>query len=375
MAMAKLDSNIDACRLSNDVLTRIRKVVRDTLRAAYGTKWEESGIPADIREFLLQRQAREASINWNLSDSCDALDFAGYLNLSDIIAATPGLLNRFLSLAPDANVVRTKFLELDTILNRIAYARPISEADLGLLATFDDRMKKILAGPAGVFEEAPAKSRRERGPRPAPVPELPPIEEAVEAAEPEAEPPSAPPPPPVAVPSPPQPAAPAPRPAPAAAETRRPAPPAAPPPPPAAHAPAEKPAATAEAPRTPPPVATAPQIGPEDLETALKQGQSKMILTALYQEVTSLADGLWNGSVTTLQARAWEKVRESTWYREHFAKLGLKPISDFFGLFDSARERSISGASRTQLQEFLKEHSFVQVLLALKELFRQHVRP
>ena len=79
--------------------------------------------------------------------------------------------------------------------------------------------------------------------------------------------------------------------------------------------------------------------------------------------------------MTTLQARAWEKVRESTWYREQFAKLGLKPISDFFGLFDSAREKSISGASRTQLQDFLKEHNFVQVLLALKELFRQHVRP
>jgi hypothetical protein len=124
--MARLDGNIDACRLSNDVLTRIRKVVRDSLRTTYGATWEEAGIPADIREFLLQRQAREASINWNLSDSCDALDFAGYLNLSDIIAATPGLLQRFLSLAPDANVVRTKFLELDTILHRIGYARPIS---------------------------------------------------------------------------------------------------------------------------------------------------------------------------------------------------------------------------------------------------------
>lgn len=120
---------------------------------------------------------------------------------------------------------------------------------------------------------------------------------------------------------------------------------------------------------------TAPQVGPEDLDAATKRGETKIILTALYQEVTSLADGLWNGSLTTLQPRAWEKVRESPWYRDHFAKLGLKPISDFFGLFDTAKEKTISGASRTQLQDFLKEHNFVQVLLALKELFRQHMRP
>ena len=358
--MARLDENIDACRLSNDVLTRIRKAVRDSLHATYGASWEEAGIPADIREFLLQRQAREASINWNLSDSCDALDFAGYLNLSDIIAATPGLLQRFLSLAPDANVVRTKFLELDTILNRIAYARPISEADLGLLATFDDRMKKILAGPAPVLEEAaPPRARRDRTSRPAPEPA--PAAAAVEFPEPAVTPPAG-----------------------RTAVAANAQPPALPPPepPPAVVAPqptpvpAPVPQATAapEPPRTPSPVAAAPQVGPEDLDSAIKQGQSKMILTALYQEVTALADGLWNGSVTTLQARAWEKVRESSWYREQFAKLGLKPISDFFGLFDSARERSISGASRTQLQDFLKDHNFVQVLLALKELFRQHVR-
>jgi hypothetical protein len=356
--MARLDGNIDACRLSTDVLTRIRKVVRDSLHATYGASWEEAGIPADIREFLLQRQAREASINWNLSDSCDALDFAGYLNLSDIIAATPGLLQRFLSLAPDANVVRTKFLELDTILNRIGYARPISEADLGLLATFDDRMKKILAGPAPVLEDvASPRARRDRTSRPAPEPAPAPVIEFPEPAvasptgeipvTAQAQPPAPTPPEPL-----PEVVAPEPTSAPLPQATAAPEP---------AHAPS--------------PVAAAPQVGPEDLETAIKQGQSKMILTALYQEVTSLADGLWNGSVTTLQARAWEKVRESTWYREQFAKLGLKPISDFFGLFDSAREKSISGASRTQLQDFLKEHNFVQVLLALKELFRQHVRP
>ncbi|MBZ5587005.1 MAG: hypothetical protein LAO05_00395 [Acidobacteriia bacterium] len=357
--MAKLEANIDACRLSNEVLTRLRKIVRDTLRATYGTSWEEEGIPTDIHEFLIQRQAREASINWNLSDSCDALDFAGYLNLSDIIAATPELLQRFSTLAPDADVVRMRFLELDTILNRIAYARPISEADLGLLATFDDRMKKMTTGPLPAIEEAPAprgRSGRTSHQAPEPAPSAPPSR--------------------------PVPPAPTPPSGKAAAHVEPPRPAPAPPDVPPAGQPPEPPptpvppaTVTPEPPPAPPSMVTAPQVGPEDLDAATKRGETKIILTALYQEVTSLADGLWNGSLTTLQPRAWEKVRESPWYRDHFAKLGLKPISDFFGLFDTAKEKTISGASRTQLQDFLKEHNFVQVLLALKELFRQHMRP
>jgi len=99
------------------------------------------------------------------------------------------------------------------------------------------------------------------------------------------------------------------------------------------------------------------------------------VLTALYQEVTALADGLWNGSITSLQTRAWERVRESIWYNENFVKLGLRPISDFFGLFDAAVERTRAGASRNDLQDFLKDHNFVQVLLALKDLFRRHMQP
>ncbi|OYV93254.1 MAG: hypothetical protein B7Z68_08810, partial [Acidobacteria bacterium 21-70-11] len=116
--MAKLDTNLDACQLSSDLLLRLRKIVRDSLRTSYGQNWEAKGIPAELRDFLSQRQAREASINWNLSDSVDAIDFAGYVNLYDIISAAPHLLQRFLPLAPDAHMLRIRFLELDTILNR-----------------------------------------------------------------------------------------------------------------------------------------------------------------------------------------------------------------------------------------------------------------
>ncbi len=334
--MAKLDANIDACRISGEILLRLRKIIREGLRAAHGGAWDEAGIPAEIREVLLQRQAREASINWNLSDSADALDFAGYVELHDIIAATPGLLQRFLPLAPEAHVLRIRFLELDTILSRIAYCRPISEADLGFLVTFEERLKR---SPAPVTA-APEEGARTRSQHPAP-----PAPEPHPAAKPKAAPAS-----PRAAPA----AAPAPKPAPAPPAEPKPEPEAAP----------AQPAASAS-----------PLVGPQEIETALKRGDNKVVLTALYQEVTALADGLWNGSVSSLHARAWESVRESQWYRERFTQLGLKPVSDFFGLFDAAREKMLSGTSRNDLQEFLKEHNFVQVLLALKEVFKQHVRP
>jgi hypothetical protein len=336
--MSKLDTNLDACQMSSEILLRLRKIMRESLRAIHGEEWVATGIPEEIREYLTQRQAREASINWNLSDAVDILDFAGFLTLYEIMAATPQLLQRFLPLAPDASVLRIRFLELDTILNRIAYARPISEGELGFLVTFDERLKKTASAPAPAVEEAPAAA---------------PVRPGRTAAAPTPPAKVAPPPPPA-----PAPRGGAPAPQPKAAPQK----PAAPPEPEPEPVPA-------------PVAAAAGPIGPQELESALKRGDNKVILTALYQEVTALADGLWNGSVASLQARTWEQVRESQWYHDRFTKLGLKPISDFFGLFDTAKEKMGTGTSRNDLQEFLKDHSFVQVLLALKDLFRQHMKP
>ncbi len=336
-AMAKLDANLDACRISSEILQRLRNVVRDELRAAHGDAWEKAGINGELHEFLTQRRAREASINWNLSDSCDLLDYAGFANLYEVIVAAPRLLERFLPLAPDANLLKIRFLELDTILNRVGYARPVSEADLGLLASFDDRTKRSL-GARTQAEGTPRQLGGAEGAAPRAAPE--PASRAPHAP-----------------------------PAPASAATS---------PPPKEES--QPPGSVAPKPSVPTPSASATPGAPftevtvKDLEAALRRGDDKPVLTALYQEVTALADGLWNGSIATLQPRTWERVCESTWYHEKFVKLGLRPISDFFGLFDAALERMRAGASRNELQDFLKDHNFVQVLLALKELFRKHMK-
>jgi hypothetical protein len=102
---------------------------------------------------------------------------------------------------------------------------------------------------------------------------------------------------------------------------------------------------------------------------ALAEHNDGAVLLALYGEITAIADGLWNQSTPPFPV-VWEKVRESDWYHKRFAPLGLKSVSDFYGLVDEARIRLSSGASRAELQDLLKERNFAQILLALRELFR-----
>jgi hypothetical protein len=126
---------------------------------------------------------------------------------------------------------------------------------------------------------------------------------------------------------------------------------------------------------TPPPASQKPAAeaqGDSHLEEALLAGRDNVVLAALYREITSLADGLWTQAAPAL-AVTWERVRESDWYNDRFAKLGLKSVSDFYGLVEEARERLLGGTSRNELQEFLKERNFAQVLLSLRELFRHHL--
>ena len=336
--MAKIEINPDAYCLAGESLFRVRQLTRETLRAAHGEDWPQQGIPEELRGYLLSRRAREASINWHLSESADLLDYAGFANIYDIIAANEELLELFASLAPDPDVLRLRFLELDTILNRIAYMRPVADSEMGFLVTFDERIRRIAAPAGGV---KPPTSRPAVA-KTAPRKEARPAAEGVDRQ-------AAPEPPP----------APAP---PGKAETAK-------------TAAAERPPASRSA-EAHPPAAEQKPAGPpsveRNLDEALLAGKDTVVLAALYREITGLADGLWTQAAPAFPI-VWEKVRESDWYNERFSRLGLKSVSEFYSLVEEARERLVSGTSRNDLQEFLKERNFAQVLLSLRELFRHHL--
>jgi hypothetical protein len=328
--MKKPDINTDAYRLVGESLFRIRQLVREGLRAVYAEQWE-NGIPEERLGYLRQRRSREASINWHLLDTSDVIDYAGFADLFEVLEANPQLQELFSSLANDVSVLRIRFMELDTILNRIAYVREVADTEMSFLVSFEERLRKVIATPRSFKPMSITGNVR---PMRAPEPPAP-----VEFT---AEPPAA--------------------------------KPAAAPPPPAKEKKGDAAGRKAAPPAPAPAVPEPPPAEPVDqVAQALAEHKDGAVLLALYGEITAIADGLWNQSTPPFPA-VWEKVRESDWYHHRFAALGLKSVSDFYGLVDEARERLSGGASRAEMQELLKERNFAQILLALRELFRHQVQ-
>lgn len=317
--MTRLERNFDAYRLCAESLVRLRSFLRQELGGGAGSTDDSLPLPDDLRSFLLQRQVREQGIHWGIGESADLLDYAGFANLFDVIAAHEALVQRFSMLAADINLLRSRFLELDTVMNRVAFVRPVSDTELEFLAGFDDRLRRLLS----------TKPEREQSPARTPPPAPPPAPQTTSAPG-------------------------------TGVTSRR-----------AASAGAKDdtaPRREAQKPASPLPT---PRL---DLEQILAAEDDTAILTALYQEITVVAEGLWSGGTPPLP-RVFERVRESEWYRAHFVPLGLKPLSDFYDVAKDAKDRLMSGVSRNQVQAFLEERNFAPLLMALRDLFRKHLPP
>ena len=53
-------------------------------------------------------------------------------------------------------------------------------------------------------------------------------------------------------------------------------------------------------------------------------------------------------------------------------KLGLKPISDYYEIISKVDEKMRDGISKEDLQQYLKESNFAQILLALRDMFQRN---
>jgi hypothetical protein len=107
-----------------------------------------------------------------------------------------------------------------------------------------------------------------------------------------------------------------------------------------------------------------------DLEKALETENDSAIIEALYQEVLVLSESLL-ASGGTRRPKVWERVVEGSWYQKRFSALGLRTVSDYYDLYQSACDRLRAGASKAQLQEFLQAHSFPKVVLNIGVFFHQ----
>lgn len=339
--MGQNDFRLEAYRIISDNLTRIRTVLRQALQQLHGPGWEDVVEPVERRTFLAQRREREMSINWRREATDDLLEYGNFSDLYEFATADRRLLELFTPGAREAEVLRLRFLEIDAIFNRVAYARPISDLEMELLINFDQRLRRLGEGTTpAITVDVPVES-----PPPAAAQQTPPPQTAPPDGQ----------------------HAPAPPPPKAAATARTETPPASTAPP------ATPPAAPAAAPMGSPASPVPPMaVSPSRLREALQAGDNGTVLAGLYGEVTSIADGLW-ADTSCPSPRLWEMVRESNWYSDNFTALNLKPLSDFYDLANTARQRLLDGTSRKQLQDFLKEHNFAQILLALRDLFRTHL--
>lgn len=312
--MTKLDLNLEAYRLIAELLLRLRCAIRQELHQQGGDAWEEL-LPEDLRLFLTQRRQREQGVSWFATDNFDLLDYAGFADLAEILAATPSLLQRLDWLPPTnrETMLRVRFLELDTVFQRVAYARPVSELEMELLAGLGERVKRSLEGAPPSKEKSP----------------------------------------------PPKVAAPA---SPREGEPGR----------PAAFS-REKPSVPASVVRpAPAPIAERPRTK-DVIREALDSGDTQTIMQELYKEVVATADAIFKEGKSPA-CPTWEAVRESAWYLENFRRLSLAPLSHFFDIVDDTKALA-AHASREEVLEAVRNRGFAQTLLQLKELFQTYLSP
>jgi hypothetical protein len=108
----------------------------------------------------------------------------------------------------------------------------------------------------------------------------------------------------------------------------------------------------------------------EELVQALERGNTGVVTRALYVEIMGGAETLWVAGVLP-KGTVWELVCESRWYQEHFVPLGLKPVSDFYGIVEDIIQTLGTSPPREKVAELLSKRGFAQILLALREVFQR----
>jgi hypothetical protein len=362
--MEWLDQNLDAYRIIAEILNDLREVVRDELEAIHGKTWYKEGLPNGLLDRLIEIKEKEKAIDWYESEYQQVMNYAVFPDLLEILEASAASFPHIMQLAPTTTLLHARFLELEVMRSKLGRARPISDTELAFLGTFHLRFRKAIDD---FKEEGP--TRRASGARPVTTPVATQDAEASpeQASSPAAE---------VTDSTDSTPDVSAPEPAAAgpparsaqAASSEAPVEPAASP---AADKPmADEDTAVREVDQGKAKTAEVKTDG-EQLETALEEGEVRTILRALYQEVTNTAENIWSRDVLP-NTSVWNRVSTSTWYEESFSKLGLKAISDYYEIISKVDEKMRDGISKEDLQQYLKESNFAQILLALRDMFQRN---
>jgi hypothetical protein len=376
-----LDQNLDAYRIIAEILNDLRSLVQETLRTKHGSEWYRTGLPESVFQRLIDVKEQEKAIDWYETEYQKIINYALFPELLEVVENDPEAFAPLFKLAPSAALLNARFLELEVMRAKLGRARPVSEAELSFLSTFHLRFRKATGDmrdavthsdpPADQPDEVietEAQAAVDDTPHDA-QPSTAETEVKTDASE-ESEPSDEAPedestdaqitPPPSRVSASPR-VAPPRRPVQSLHTSR------------GATAAAAAPAEAPEIPDQDPSddVDETPKVARGTLGQALEDSDTRAILRELYREVTSLAESIWSSDVPP-GAMVWSQVRSSSWYEVNFSKLGLKPLSDFYDVFSTVESKLEDGIARDQLQDYLKEVNFAQILLAMRDMFQRN---
>lgn len=386
--MEWLERNLEAYRLVTEVLSELRATMRRDLERIHGESWFRVALPDGLLDRLIESKEREKAIDWYESEYQQVIDYALFSDLLEIIELNAEHFQYIVRLAPSMALLHARFLELEVIRSKLGRTRPVSDGEVAFLRTFHKRFQAALAGvdgaaavPSTASPTPPTKSSPAAAEVAPPAPAAPTAEPSATnggGASPRSD---------RVAGDPPQDTTADPVPADDAGESEGTPPPSAgpraanqpprraatrPPQRPARGAPAATAAVAAEDEQDEPDTDGRESAAGErpSLLQSLEQNDSRNVLRELYREVTGIADGIWT-SGTAPSTPIWDTVSTTDWYEGNFSRLGLRPLSDFYEVVSQVTTRIEDGVGRNELQKFLKDINFAQVLLALRDMFQK----
>jgi len=365
-----IEQNLDAYRVIAEILTDLRPLVRERIESKFGKEWFRDGIPEDVFERLIRNKEQEASIDWYENRYQEVIGYAVFPDLFEIIIANPSLFGPILKLAPSQSLLNTRFLELEVMRSKIGRARQIGDTEINFLTSFHLRFRRAVqelkadAGEAtapyevtAAEPEAEAQSTGSTPPTadetkpPEPAPEIAVDDEKTKVAD-----------HPAGKTRPPQ------RLASASAKTAE------------VREEQDPVEVEVDSPEEPPtePEANAEDAAPKVKETtstiiqrAMKEKDDQTVLREIYREVTGIAEVIWTTEEIPTTA-IWDRASANPWYEEAFARLELRPLSDFYALISQVRVKRKNGVQKAEIQSFLNGSNFATTLLALRDMFQRN---
>jgi hypothetical protein len=355
--------SIEAFRIVGEILTTLRVSLRAGLEAGFGPRWFEVALSRALFDRLVARKERERAVNSFNESYFTLLEYADFLDLQEICMAHPEAATFLAAFGGNPKIWQARFLELQSLRDKLAGLRDVNDAEVGFLQHLVRRLSLAIPADTGPSPDRSVWGDRATAPtngstrgdgappfpdatapetftQPAIVPRVGPAGASSAAATPVV--------------------TAAPEPATGHGGT-------------SALPPVIRPALVPGA-ALRPPEPTLPGNGDgssEDLDQALAAGDDKVVIAALYREVLKLSEHIMD-SRGPLASPVWDKVTESAWYARRFATLGLRPVSDFYNLYQAVREQVREGATNQELQFFLQAHAFQQVVLAVGVFFHQN---